>query len=197
MLKAAISLAFHGLLRASKFTSQTTVSYNPRKILLKSDITILHHTICLQIKASKTDQRGHGQTILLGCTNSSACPVSLIEQYLQSCHHLLPHLPLFHFADGKLLTQYSLATSLKGCILAVGENPKHFSTHSLRIGGATAAAAAGITPSIIQELPYTRVNKRMRLFSKLQGNMRLIPNMRLIAKGKIDHTFKTTPCPRW
>ena len=40
-------------------------------------------------------------------------------------------------------------------------------------------------------LPYTQVNKRMRLFSKLQGNMRLIPNMRLIAKVKIDHTFKT------
>jgi len=46
------------------------------------------------------------------------------------------------------------------------------------------------------ELPYTRVNKRMRLFSKLQGNMRLIPNMRLIAKGKIDHTSKTA-MPSW
>ena len=43
----------------------------------------------------------------------------------------------------------------------------------------------------IFEIPYTRVNKRMRLFSKLQGNMRLIPNMRLIVKGKIDHTSKT------
>ena len=31
----------------------------------------------------------------------------------------------------------------------------------------------------------------MRLFANLQGNMRLIPNMRLIAKGKIDHTSKT------
>ena len=42
------------------------------------------------------------------------------------------------------------------------------------------------------KLPYTQVHKRIRLFSKLQGNMRLIPNMRLIAKGKIDHTSKTT-----
>ena len=41
------------------------------------------------------------------------------------------------------------------------------------------------------KIPYTRVNKRMRLFSKPKGNMRLITNMRLIAKGKIDHTFKT------
>ena len=152
MTKAAISLAFHGLLRASEFTSPTTVSYNPKKTLLKSDITIRHHTIRVQIKTSKTDQRGHGQTILLGCTNSSTCPISLIEQYLEASHHPFPHLPLFHFTDGRLLMRYSLATSLKECILAVGENPKHFSTHSLRIGGATAVAAAGITPSIIQEL---------------------------------------------
>ena len=47
------------------------------------------------------------------------------------------------------------------------------------------------TRMILEDIPYTRVNKRMRLFAKLQGNMRLIPNMRLIAKGKIDHTSKT------
>ena len=35
---------------------------------------------------------------------------------------------------------------------------------------------------------YTRVNKRIRLFPKLQGNMGLLPNMRLIMKAKIDHT---------
>ena len=46
-------------------------------------------------------------------------------------------------------------------------------------------------------LPYTRVNKRIRLFPKLQGNMRLIPNMRLInGKAKIDHTPKTAT-PLW
>ena len=39
-------------------------------------------------------------------------------------------------------------------------------------------------------IQYTWVNKRMRLFAKVQGNMRLIPNLRLIAKGKIDHTSK-------
>ena len=36
---------------------------------------------------------------------------------------------------------------------------------------------------------YT-VYKRIRLFPKLQGNMRLLPNMCLIMKAKIDHTPK-------
>ena len=39
-------------------------------------------------------------------------------------------------------------------------------------------------------VPYTRVNRRIRLFPKLQGNMRLLPNMHLIMKAKIDHTPK-------
>ena len=33
-------------------------------------------------------------------------------------------------------------------------------------------------------IPYTRVNKHMCLFPKLQGNMRLIPNMLLIMKDQ-------------
>ena len=42
------------------------------------------------------------------------------------------------------------------------------------------------------DISYTRVNKRIRLFPKLQGNMRLIPNMRLIMKAKLT----TPPTPR-
>ena len=38
---------------------------------------------------------------------------------------------------------------------------------------------------------YTRVNKYVHLFPKLQGNMCLIPNMHIIMKAKIDHTPKT------
>ena len=45
-------------------------------------------------------------------------------------------------------------------------------------------------------IPYTRVNKRIRLFPKLQGNMRLIPNVRLIMKDKVDHTPQNAT-PLW
>ena len=45
----------------------------------------------------------------------------------------------------------------------------------------------------LDKIPYTRVNKRICLFPKLQGNMRLIPNMRLIMKGK---KLTTPPKPR-
>ena len=40
----------------------------------------------------------------------------------------------------------------------------------------------GVTQRSACVIPYT---------IRAEGNMRLIPNMRLIAKGKIDHTSKT------
>ena len=46
----------------------------------------------------------------------------------------------------------------------------------------TDASGAGLGAVLAQNIdgiPYTRVNKRIRLFPKLQGNMRLISNMRL------------------
>ena len=44
--------------------------------------------------------------------------------------------------------------------------------------------------AVYKFIPYTRVNKCIHLFPKLQGNMPLLPNMRLIMKAKIDHTLK-------
>ena len=38
----------------------------------------------------------------------------------------------------------------------------------------------------VNKRPYTRVNKRIRLFPKLQGNMRLLPNMRLTTPQNCD-----------
>ena len=40
----------------------------------------------------------------------------------------------------------------------------------------------------VVNLPYTRVNKYICLFPKLQGEMRLLPIMRLIMKAKIDQS---------
>ena len=39
---------------------------------------------------------------------------------------------------------------VKALMQAVGENPADFGAHSLRIGGATAALAAGLHPSLIR-----------------------------------------------
>ena len=64
-------------------------------------------------------------------------------------------------------------------------------------------ACCGITTrSALLLIPYTHVNKRIRLFPKLHRNMYLVPNMRLIMKGKNrphppNHDASLTWCSPW
>ena len=174
MLMAAFSLAFHALLRVSEFTSPSIYTRNHHSTLRRKDVNICQHTLHLRIRASKTDQAGFGQSLIIGCSGKPSCPVSLIKLHLQQCHHPNSR-PLFHFRNGKHLTPTSFSAILKESLQAAGENPRAYSTHSLRIGGATAAAAAGVEPALIQDLGrwrstcykrYTRVpNSRLRLIA--------------------------------
>ena len=56
------------------------------------------------------------------------------------------------FKNGDLLTRSSLVRHLRQVLQASGVNPALFSSHSFRIGGATAAATAGLPSWQIQEL---------------------------------------------
>ena len=51
---------------------------------------------------------------------------------------------------GRAITRSVIATFLKALMAAIGEDPARFGAHSLRIGGATAALAAGMHPSVIR-----------------------------------------------
>ena len=158
MLAAATSLAFHGLLRVSEFTSPSSYSYLKSRTLQRRDISIQPDgTTKVSIRASKTDQQARGHQILIGCTGGTTCPALLIQQYLDHSHHH-KFRPLFHFKSGCFLTRKIFANVLHECLLAVGANPKLYSTHSLRIGGATAAAAAGVHPTLIRDLGRWRSN---------------------------------------
>ena len=169
MLQAAVSLAFHGLLRVSEFTSPTPYNTIARRTLSRKDIRLQSKiSMTIHLRASKTDQKHQGNYLVIGATGTSTCPVHLMRRYLTICnhHHTKPHLPLFHFPSHYNLTAPAFTKILRECIRATGRNPKHYASHSLRIGGATAAAAAGIPPTTIKELgrwksdcylQYTRV----------------------------------------
>ena len=58
--------------------------------------------------------------------------------------------PLFRKSDGAALTRADISEIVKHLMSSVGLNPAHFGAHSLRIGGATAALAAGISPAVIR-----------------------------------------------
>ena len=58
--------------------------------------------------------------------------------------------PLFREADGAAITTRRVRAVVRGLMAVVGENPMEFGAHSLRIGGATAAMAAGVPAHYIK-----------------------------------------------
>ena len=53
-LRAALTLAFHGFLRASELTSPTSTAYSPHQHLLRRDIRLHKHCLFITVKASKS-----------------------------------------------------------------------------------------------------------------------------------------------
>ena len=58
--------------------------------------------------------------------------------------------PLFCDARGVSFTTTQVRDAVRRCMAAVGRDPLAFGAHSLRIGGATAALSAGVTPAQIR-----------------------------------------------
>ena len=60
------------------------------------------------------------------------------------------HTPLFRHASGEAFRREEVAATVKRLMASIGLDPAVFGAHSLRIGGATAALAAGIQPTLIR-----------------------------------------------
>ena len=58
--------------------------------------------------------------------------------------------PMFCFTDGRAIRTTDVRTAVRCAMEAAGCDPMRYGAHSLRIGGATAALAAGVTPQLIR-----------------------------------------------
>ena len=58
--------------------------------------------------------------------------------------------PLFCHPDGSAITVSQVRDMVKAVMEAAGRDPRLYGAHSLRIGGATAALAAGVSPQLIR-----------------------------------------------
>ena len=148
MLWAAVTTAFFGFLRSSEYCSPQTQKYDPESTLCFEDITYKHSNMYINIKVSKTDPFREGCTICLSPSNAIICPVRNLLNYISQ--HPLKSGPLFTFTDHTLLTRRRLNLLLKSAISTNQKAP--VSSHSLRIGAATTAAAAGFPRWLIQQL---------------------------------------------
>ena len=142
---AASLLAFFGLLRVSEYTCSSARGFDSSIHLGLQDVIISGQVAQVRLKASKTDPFRVGTTVRVPSLNSVLCPVSALRRYI----HLRGRRagPFFILHNNNFLTRHDMHWLLTHAL-----DNAHINTHSFRIGGATAAAAAGCADSVIQIL---------------------------------------------
>ena len=147
-LAAFFSLGFTALLR-----------WDDLSRLKASDIRCYPSHMRVFLQQRKNDQFREGQYVIVSRNDdSNVCPVAAVESFLQEGHHH-PSDPLFcrviraprsgDYLSGKM--SYTRARELiREGLQRAGIHPDGLGTHSLRSGGATAAANAGVADRLIQ-----------------------------------------------
>ena len=117
--------------------------------LRECDISFYYEHMEVFIESSKTDQFREGAWVPIARTNSNICPVAMLEQYfrLTDIQGNADKL-LFGGNEKRILPSRlrrdKLYPSAGKKLQEIDLDPKLFSLHSLRAGGASAAANAGI-----------------------------------------------------
>ena len=137
MLWVAVALAYFGVLRVSEYTCPGRQTSDKARTLTRRRVTLAGDRLTLNLGVTKTDQAGRGAQVSIGAITDELCPVAAVRTYL---HHAQPSdagSPFFRYNDGRNLTPADVNWCLQRFI---GPN---FTSHCLRIGGATRAAQGG------------------------------------------------------
>ena len=153
---AAFTVAFYGFLRVGEYTAPSRCSTNGRTLRVQH-VRVSKTSISIQLPSSKTCQFALPAPIHIGATASSTCPVSAMRRFLK-CRISSPSAPLFTFPDGFFLTPRQVSNMLKKILQQAGFDPTSYSSHSLRIGAATSAAASGLPDHLVQKLGHWTSN---------------------------------------
>jgi hypothetical protein len=150
VLWAAMTLAHFGCLRAGELTVPSVMSFDPLIHLSVGDVNFSQLDpntpyMSVFIKRSKTDKSNKGFNVYIGCSGTNVCALCAVKKLLSNYAHRDLHLPLFEFSNHIVLTKSLFVKHTRTYMSLIGLDPKQFSGHSYRSGGATSAAAAGLS----------------------------------------------------
>ncbi|KAF0298126.1 hypothetical protein FJT64_004505 [Amphibalanus amphitrite] len=114
---------------------------------LRRHVTVHRTYLELTVPASKTAQTYRGAVVTVPATFNDICPVAAMRAYLAHTAGRPPGEPLLQRASGAYATIGWLNDVLRSTL---PPSAGRVTTHSLRIGFATAAAAAGVHDSAIR-----------------------------------------------
>jgi hypothetical protein len=149
VLFVAILLAgFHGLLRLGELVWPDRKSLQDyRKVITRRRVLTSPASVSFHLPGHKADRFFEGNQVILQSTLTADDPVKPFLSYLQARDLRFPYNPeLWLRADGSIPTRSWFMLRLR----------RHFASdvagHSLRSGGATALAEAGVPPHLVQAI---------------------------------------------
>lgn len=143
-LAASVLLSFAAFLRSDELAK-----------LRCCDVSFSQQHMTVRIISSKTDQLRQGDFVMIARTGSTTCPVAMLERYMSMAElSTTSKLRLFRgitrSKNGERLRSsgtlsYSRMRELfRAKLQELGFDPNQYGLHSLRAGGASAAANAGV-----------------------------------------------------
>ena len=123
--------------------------------LKESDVNFYDEHMEIFVEASKTDQLREGAWVVIARTHNKLCPVTMLERYFKLAsitgeqdkflfRGLITTKNGSRLRDGGGLSYTRTREVVLDMLAAIGRNKKQFGLHSLRSGGASAAANAGV-----------------------------------------------------
>jgi hypothetical protein len=177
-LRAALTTGFCGLLRGGEFALQPGEELDCTNHLTRADVRffledgVRHAAIKMRRLKDGKVLRGKTITLVLRSGGTLLDPVRELWRLFELDpvpDSARATTPLFRrVSTGAAFTVPQISAVVKELMQAVGCDPALFGAHSLRIGGATAALAAGVPPEVIRALGrwdsdvyeiYTRLSK--------------------------------------
>ena len=153
MWAAATATGFCGLMRGAEFALQDGRRFDSSKQLTRADVSFYTAAdgSLYMVLMMRPAQKGPGQTktvpLLIAAGGSLLDPVRLIQRMLA-----LDPVPASEAAStplfrrlGRCITVREIRGMVQRLMACLGLDPRRFGAHSLRIGGATAALAAGMS----------------------------------------------------
>ena len=153
--------------------------FNEMANIKEADIQIFSDYLELFIESSKADQYRDGARIIIERSEQNTCPVGMLERYMQLGNiRNSPELPLFrgimHTRSGEQLRKKGGISYIRVREIVLeklsefGLDWKQFGLHSLRSGGASAAACAGVPDRLFKCHRYGAVKMQKMAMSRIQ-----------------------------
>ena len=155
---AALTTAFCGLMRGAEFALQAGETFDPAKHLTRADVQFRtspsgQRYVVLRMRPAK-GKPGATKSVPLMLAGGGTLldPVVALERLFAMDpvpESEMATTPLFS-VSGRAISVAQVRTCVKSLMAMLGLDARRFGAHSLRIGGATAALAANMSPAAIR-----------------------------------------------